>query len=78
MKKIITETGSVYENDGDRVRRVGKHKLRRDGEWLQLLEPVHVKVGHSVKMVLEPLGDGVATIRTTSKVVEIIEEKEIQ
>ena len=78
--KARTESGTIYEFDGDRVRRVGGGKLRQDGEWLNILvmkqKPV---VGKRIEMLLEPLfpvqedeGEVVAfTMRTTTPVVEI-------
>lgn len=69
----VTETGSRYRFNADftLVRREGSHGLRRDDEWLNLLAPAKVVVGAPIVMLLEPLGRGDATIRTTSRVLEV-------
>ena len=69
--RVHTETGSVYEFDGDMVRRVGSHRMRRDNEWLSFRHLHPVMVGRSMRMVLEPLGDAPDTVRTTSRVTRI-------
>lgn len=69
--RFFTETGSEYEVDGNRVRRVSKHGMRRDEEWLEMLQPPYIQVGHSAHMALEPLGEGDVTFRTTSRVVGV-------
>jgi len=72
--RVHTETGSVYEFTGDRVRRVeSTHDMRRDGEWLTFQHLHPVVVGRSMNLALEPLGEGAATFRTTSRVTRIEE-----
>lgn len=72
--KVRTESGSVYELDGSLVRRSEfTHPLRRDGEWVGLLNTPHVQVGEPMVLVLEPLGAGDATVRRTSLVVEVLD-----
>lgn len=72
MLRIRTESGTTYEFNGDRVRRVNvsgdEHDLRRDGEWVEyeLIHPIHVGVPMVLRLNLR--GDGVQTIRTTSAV----------
>jgi len=83
---VKTETGSTYEIDGRRVRRVNEdHSKRGDGLWLESLEEVEPVVGYPMLLALEPLGvygpddegnlvaDGV-TFRRTSRVVEVIHQ----
>lgn len=74
--KVVTISGSVYEFNDTRskVRRVGSHDLRRDGDWLScklVEEPV---VGKNMMLLLEALGgEGTAfTLRTTNIVSEIV------
>lgn len=69
--RFITETGTEYEIQGEQVRRVGGDPMRRDGEWLRLLENPAVVVGKPVTLVLEPLGEGNLTLRTTTPVTVI-------
>lgn len=73
--RFTTASGTVYETDGDRVRRVpsGDGDMRRDSDWLQLLAPLTIIEGEPALMVLEPLGEGDATFRETSRVVSISE-----
>lgn len=71
--KFITESGTIYEIQGDKVRRVlgsDSHDMRRDGEWIAL-HYYDIGVGFPATLSLEPLGDGDVTIRTTSRVVEL-------
>lgn len=77
---VTTETGSVYEIDLNDwyIRRIEySHDLRRDGEWLRMLNKPNMRVGEPVLMVLEPLGHGNVTYRTTSPVVRIDEKENI-
>jgi len=71
-----TETGSVYRIDFDAntVSRVNESSgLRRDGEQLRMLSAPIVVVGLPIEFMLEPLGEGNVTIRTTSFVVSIVD-----
>lgn len=70
---VKTETGSTYRFNADlsKVRREGTHDLRRDEEWLDLLEKPFVQVGVPMYLALEPLGEGNVTYRTTSRVLEV-------
>lgn len=69
--KVTTESGSVYEIRDEKVRRVGTHDLRRDGDWLQLFNNPHIEIGESMLLMLEPLGNWPYTPRLTSRVTEI-------
>ena len=69
--RVHTESGSVYEIDDDKVRRVGNHDMRGDGEWLTFRHLHPVTVGLPMGFVLEPLGMGDITLRTTSRVTRI-------
>ena len=74
---VRTESGTAYEIDGMRVRRIpdgDDGEMRRDGEWLDIVgdEPV-VEVGKQMRLYLEPLGKGIMTLRITSRVVEVEE-----
>lgn len=72
MIKFRTETGSVYLIDGLKVVRLEMtHGMRRDGEWLELRYPVILEIGKPARLILEPLGEGLTTVRNTSNVVSI-------
>ncbi|MBN1434271.1 hypothetical protein JW921_05880 [Candidatus Fermentibacterales bacterium] len=72
LAAVETSTGSVYEFCPGYVRRVEfTHDLRRDGEWLLLPAASRPAFGLPLVLVLEPLGDGPVTTRTTSPVVGI-------
>lgn len=77
-RRIRTESGAVYIIDGDRVLRVdddSETKMRRDGEWLRMLEPPVIKVGAAMVLWLEPLStEASMTQRITSPVVEATDE----
>jgi hypothetical protein len=87
MIRFTTETGSTYEIDGDKVRRVGEYwnAKRADGEWVRLAgELPEVVVGEPVTLILESLSaygpddDGVenspspVTFRKTSRVKSVL------
>jgi hypothetical protein len=81
-KKVITETGSVYEFDMSNlmVRRLEHTKksqdLRQDGEWLQMLIEPGIEVGQSIVIALAPLGDPEnteCTMRYTTPVLKVEE-----
>lgn len=69
--KFYTRTGSIYEVEGNYVRRVSDRGMRRDEEWIRMLQPPYIQVGHSAHMALEPLGSNDVTFRTTSPVERI-------
>lgn len=84
--KFTTYTGSTYEIEDSRVRRINADsKKRADGDWINLLNNPKVVIGDSVEMVLAPLtgygpdDDGFRsttsthTLRVTSAVVSIDE-----
>lgn len=74
MLKATTASGSVYEFEDGRVRRLrsdGGAELRRDGDWLLLQEGTVPEVGFPLVMKLEPLGDTPQTWRRTTPVVSI-------
>ena len=73
---VETETGSIYLFDQGRVMRLRdgettESALRRDGDWLQLLSIPLIAVGEPMRLVLQPLGEGYATLRITSRVTAI-------
>ena len=73
---VETETGSIYLFDQGRVMRLRdgettESALRRDGDWLQLVSIPLVAVGEPMRLVLQPLGEGYATLRITSRVTAI-------
>lgn len=78
--RVHTETGSIYEfrerPEWWEVRRVERtHDMRRDGEWLYCHYWPWPEVGQPMRLVLEPLGRGDITYRTTSWVTKIEEDK---
>ena len=78
---VETETGSIYLFDQGWVMRLRdgettESALRRDGDWLQLLSAPAVTVGQSINLMLQPLGEGYATLRITSRVTAIYTEGE--
>jgi hypothetical protein len=77
---ITTKSGTEYEFDlvAGKVRRctyTGGGELRRDDDWLKFtFAPFGTPlIGHPMVLLLEPLGEGNVTIRTTSSVVSIDE-----
>lgn len=80
MLTIVTESGSAYEWDQDnkRVRRVQADTelsvlLRKDGEWLPVLWAKPPAIGVCWQLALQIVDDlGTATVRTTTKVVQIL------
>jgi len=78
---VETETGSIYLFDQGRVMRLRdgettESALRRDGDWLRLLSIPLIAVGEPMRLVLQPLGEGYATLRVTSRVTAIYTEEE--
>lgn len=78
--KVITHSGTVYtfrkNDDGDlcihRERTFPFGAMRRDEEWLcGDIENLPVEIGKPLMLVLEPLGDGPFTWRSTTAVIEI-------
>ena len=58
MRVLKTESGSTYEIDGDRIRRVNPYAGKRaDGDWVHLLTPLLdvSYVGFPVLLKLESL-----------------------
>lgn len=86
MITVKTETGSTYQFDDGRVRRVNTDAEKRgDGRWLSLIAQVEPTVGESMMLIVESLSDegpddegnvinGDVTFRRTSRVVEIRED----
>ena len=76
MTTVITESGTRYEFNTDmtQVRREGGHTLRRDGDWLSCTLVGRPLVGLPLNFILQPLGQGNVTIRTTTAVVSIEED----
>jgi hypothetical protein len=84
---VHTLTGSIYEIDLDNntvIRNQGNEsgELRRDGDVVSIISiPSPPTIGKPLVMVLDVRGDGVQTVRTTSRVTRIetfavIEEEE--
>lgn len=83
--KFLTESGSMYEIDGDHVRRVNEgYGKRADGEWIRLLEEPVVWEGYPARLVMESLSSygpddydntepSNMTVRTTTPVERIWE-----
>lgn len=73
--KFWTESGSAYEVEGNRIRRLNEHyEKRADGDWVLLLDS-RIEVGERAILVLESLSPygpddhgytGSVTTRTTS------------
>ena len=56
--KFLTESGSIYEIDGDHIRRINVgYEKRADGEWIRLLETPKIEVGECAFLVLENLSE---------------------
>lgn len=73
---ITTESGTRYEYKGRKMRRIPEGNalpMRRDGEDLSFTFWGTPTVGRRMRLILEPLGDGNSTIRTTTPVVSIEE-----
>lgn len=86
MITVKTESGSVYEFDGDMVRRVNPDGEKRgDGRWIKMVKPIaptQEDVGSGMLLVLDSLSDEGAddygfdlvsdvTIRATSRIGEV-------
>jgi hypothetical protein len=77
-KVVTTESGSKYWIGENFIQRVeANHELRRDGESIPLLEIGRIIVGVPMQMMLDLRGDGVKTLRTTSRVTDIQELGEV-
>lgn len=56
--KFLTESGSIYEVDGDHIRRINPgYQKRADGEWVRLLQPSIIREGECAYLVLENLSE---------------------
>lgn len=81
MKVAVTKSGTryVFDEAANRVVRMPRttkndsRPMRRDEEWLQMQIGTRVRVGEPIVMILEPLGEGFATRRVTTPVVEVSE-----
>ena len=85
MQTVYTESGSTYQVDGDRIRRVSESdEMRGDNEWLQLLNTPTIRVGSFMILQLEPLSrfgaddygiqfNAVATTRITTPVTKVVD-----
>lgn len=72
--KFKTASGTEYEVDtkNKRVRRTNAASgMRRDNEWLILMALPNINIGYPAVMLLQPLGEGDATYRTTNIVTEV-------
>lgn len=73
---VTTESGTIYEFDGPKMRRISDEAMRRDGEWISLLSKPHPFVGEPMFLALEPLAmDADVTMRITTPVISIEEEE---
>ena len=84
MQTVYTESGSTYQVDGDRIRRVSESDEKRgDGGRLQLLAAPDIIVGGSMLLQLEPLDSfgpddfgmqfaSFTTTRVTSPVIKVV------
>lgn len=53
-----TVSGSIYEIQDNKVRRVNpEHKKRADGDWVELLEAPVVEVGKRVSLAMRSLAE---------------------
>lgn len=53
-----TVSGSIYEIQGNKVRRVNpEHKKRADGDWVELLETPVVEIGKRVSLAMRSLAE---------------------
>ena len=85
MQTVYTKSGSTYQVDGDRIRRVSESDEKRgDGGWLQLLAAPDIIVGGSMLLQLEPLDSfgpddygmqfpSSATTRITTPVTKVVD-----
>lgn len=71
--RVITTSGTTYETDGNTVTRIEPcMELRRDGEPIKILQFTTPVVGRRWDLLLMVREDGIATLRSTSPVVEVI------
>lgn len=74
---FTTQSGSIYEVSGLRVRRIpgeGAGDLREDGDWLDLVDAPKVEVGRSARLIIRGIGHSSNfTVRTTTPVTEVSE-----
>jgi hypothetical protein len=72
MRRITTASGSVYEVEPTRIRRLyPATPLRKDGDWIRLLKPCKPVVGEPMTMRLESLSEDpecIMTMRYTTPV----------
>lgn len=78
--RITTRSGTVYEFDllDRKVRRdpdpnVPFNPMRRDYDWLDFEFGYPPAVGSGLVLILQPLGQGNATVRRTTPIVSIEE-----
>jgi len=82
--RVMTESGSEYDFEANRMRRVNHGDVKRaDGEWVKILSHSPVEVGSPIFFVLEPLGkygpddhgneNGGVTTRITTPVVAVFD-----
>lgn len=82
--KVETATGSTYEFNlpkllmrrVEAVDNIDSSTLRKDGEWLQMLQAPVIEIGKPMAIALAPLGDPETTdvtMRHTTTVVSIEE-----
>lgn len=72
--RVTTESGTIYEFEGNKVRRAPEGNaagMRRDEEWLSFTSPRVPTIGEDMFLLLEPLGEGNVTVRRTTPVVLI-------
>ena len=72
--RVTTESGTVYDFslDGALVRRIGGAPLRKDGEWMRVVDCSDITLGQPMRMMLDGVGEKVLTARVTTPVVKVI------
>jgi hypothetical protein len=76
MLQVTTESGAIYlfEQGLGRVMRVQTDSpttMRRDEDWIGV-HGVKMTMGQSMVLLLDPLGEGSFTERTTTPVVDVV------
>lgn len=68
---IYTESGACYEIVENRLRRTAPVEMRRDEEWLDIIDAEPITVGNPMVLVIQVLDKPVATVRVTTPVIRI-------
>jgi len=74
LRDIYTESGTRYRLDftAGTVARFHGSPMRGDGNQIRMHWCGHVRVGDPLRIMLEPLGEGNFTFRTSSPIVRIV------